>query len=558
MKKSMIWIGAIALILAGAVGVSMVLPAMTQKPVAVYPVNMISYTGSFTSSGQSTGVVTTDKVQTLYVSDTQTVTKLYVSTGDTVKKGQLLYTYDTTLTDLVLDRKELAIEQLELNLKTAKEDLQKLKAMKPMVVTTPTVAEKGKSPANAGLLGTRYSGSGTQKDPFLFWMVDGAVLDQEFIWTQFLNGKEAGDKIYVIFQTTQDNKANTEFKSQFGVIFAIPKQETPPQETDPTDPTTDPTEPDPGGSTGTADPDSGTQPATDPVEDPMPITEPDPSEESQPEEPTEPEPEQVFTIAFFDPDDEEIGTQIDWNSGYTQAELTTMRNEKSEEIKQLEFSIKMSKAELEIMKKEAADGKVCADFDGVVVGVLDPNDAQSLELPLMKITGGGGYYIQGTVSELDREKLTIGQSVAVYCWDTGDRYTGTVSAIGSYPSENGDYQYGAVNVTYYPYTVFVDDSADLQEGTYVSLTYELGTEDNALYLENAFILTEGKDSFVYIRNEQGLIEKRLILTGVSTDGYATPVYSGVTAADYIAFPYDQNLREGAETVQSGLDGLYGY
>lgn len=531
MNKRKIWIAAAAVLLAGAVIAAMAIPGRKSGPAAVYPVNMISYTGASGSAGESYGMVTADKVQSIYVSDTQTVTRVYVREGDVVKKGDLLYAYDTTLTDLALERKDLSIQQMELNLKTAQEDLKKLKAMQPMVVTTPNVAEKGKAPADTALLGTRYGGRGIATDPFLFWMCSGASVSQEFIWEQFLSGKDPGTKVYVIFQSTPADQPNVEFNNEFGLIFSIPflVPEEVPEGTEATTPGTE------------TPPETETEPGTEPG-----TTQ------------SAPAPGYNYNISFFDPNSENSGTQIDWNSGYTQSELNTMRDEKAEEIKTLEFNIKIGKAELEIMKKEASDGNVYAAFDGVVVHVMSPDDAQSLQEPMLKVTGGGGYYVEGSVSELELGNIQVGQKVKVYCWDNGDEYTGTVSSIGTYPSEDSELSGGGVNVTYYPYTVFVEDSADLQEGAYVSLTYYAGGAEDVLYLENAFLLTEGRDSYVYVRNEAGVLEKRQIQTGISTDGYATPVYAGLGMDDYIAFPYDKNVREGANTVESGLDELYGY
>ena len=60
-----------------------------------------------------------------------------------------------------------------------------------------------------------------------------------------------------------------------------------------------------------------------------------------------------------------------------------MKNEKQAEIKQLQFDIKVGKAELKIMQKEAADGKVLAEFDGVVSDILDPATALESGAPLM-------------------------------------------------------------------------------------------------------------------------------------------------------------------------------
>ena len=578
MNNKKLWIGIAAVLLVIAiVAGALIIPRASSGPVAVYPVSMLSYTSSGSGSGESYGVVTADKVQTIYVSDTQTVTRLYVYQGQKVKKGDLLYTYDTTLSDLTLERKDLAIQQMEINLKTAKEELTKLKAMKPMVVTTSTPStttktEYDKSPSSKDYLDTIYGGSGTASDPYRFWISQDTPLYEELIWDIIGNSS----RVYVIFQLTKNDRTNTAFDEEYGVRFEAVEL---PEETEPTDPSESTTPSDPSGTEPTApseteptettapDADSGSAGSSNEAESSG--SEQQPAAQSEEQEPTEErqtavasyQKNRVYAMTFFDPEEdvEEPSTQINWNSGYTQAELTAMKEEKSAEITELTFNIKMSKAELEIMKKEASDGNVYADFDGVVVSVLEPDNARELNQPMMKITGGGGYYVEGAISELELGTVQVGMSVSVNCWETGTIYTGTVTQIGSYPSEDAaGYASSASNVTYYPYKVFIDENADLQEGAFVSLTYELAEgEEQVLYLENAFIRTEGKDSYVYVRNAEGLLEKRYIQVGTCVDGYATPVYSGLTGEDYIAFPYGSDIREGAETAESGLDTLYG-
>ena len=216
-----------------------------------------------------------------------------------------------------------------------------------------------------------------------------------------------------------------------------------------------------------------------------------------------------------------------------------MKNEKQAEIKQLQFDIKVGKAELKIMQKEAADGKVLAEFDGVVSDILDPATALESGEPLMNT-------------------LQLGQSVTVNSWDTGAVYTGRVVEIGSYPVEGQDY-YGSSNASYYPYRVFIDESADLQEGFYVSMTYQTSEQAaGILYLQNAFLRTEGNRSYVFVRNGDGLLEKRYLECGVSSDGYMTPVYAGITEEDFVAFPYDKEAVEGAPTYEGTDQDLYGY
>ena len=552
MKKNKLWIPitAIVLVLALAAGMFL-LPKLSRKEAAVFPVTMVGYTDFYSGSTESYGMVTTDKVQTLYLSDTQTITEILVYPGQEVKKGDVLFTYDTTLSDLAVERKDLANQQLEVQLKTAQAELKALNKMKPIVYkpstgTSTAKTDYVKSPSDKSLLNRVYSTKTTGKSstsPLYFWLKIGTEIDDELIG-QIFSHAEAQAKaelktVYVVFQMSPGNTTNADFSSHNGIKFTktyeIPS-------TIPTEPTV-PTE------------------STEPTEDP--------EDPENPENPTSvagssSQGSKMFsgyTMSFFTPPSapkEDSGT-VQWNDGYTSAELTAMKNEKNAEIKQLQFDIKMGKAELKIMQKEASDGKVTADFDGVVVHVLEPAEALETGEPLMKVSGGGGYYVQGAVSELALDTIRMGQDVTVNSWDTGAVYTGKVVEIGTYPTQEEEYSYGNSDATYYPYKVFIDESADLQEGYYVSLLCQ--TEEQAagtLYVQNAFLRSEGNRIYVFVRNAEGLLEKRYLECGVSTDGYMTPIYSGITEEDFLAFPYGKTIKEGAPTYEGTDQDLYGY
>ena len=590
MKKSKLWIPVVAIVLSLAViaGI-LIVPRLPKEEVAVFPVNMVGYTDYYSGTSESYGMVTTDKVQSLFLSDTQTITEILVYPGQSVKKGDVLFTYDTTLSDLAIERKDLANQQLEVELKTANAELAALRKMKPIVYkpgsssSSTAKTDYTKSPSDKNKLNTVYSTKTTGKSslsPLYFWLATTKQVDDALIEQLFREVGEA-NYVYVVFQLTPGNATGKEFNVHTGIKFTkiLEPEPTTPPTTPPTEPSTEPsTAPsEPSGEIPTTPAESEpTKETEETVETEPPTVETEPSEPSEPSVPSAPTedpwdpameaptpaPVKVVTgysMTFFDPPSapEESNGTVQWNDGYTSAELTAMKNEKQAEIKQLQFDIKMGKSELKIMQKEAADGKITAAFDGVVSDILEPAAALESGEPLMKVTGGGGYYVEGTVSELALNTIQIGQNVTVNSWDTGAVYTGRIVEIGSYPVEDQDY--GSQNSSAYPYKVFIDESADLQEGFYVSMTCQTAEQAaGTLYLQNAFLRSEGNRSFVFVRNSEGLLEKRYLECGVSTDGYMTPIHSGITEEDFVAFPYGKQIVEGAPTYEGTDQDLYGY
>ena len=63
------------------------------------------------ASPSTSGMVTTDKIQKVFLSSSQTVNKVWVAEGDSVRKGDKLISYDSTLTQ---DAVELLTSPFEL------------------------------------------------------------------------------------------------------------------------------------------------------------------------------------------------------------------------------------------------------------------------------------------------------------------------------------------------------------------------------------------------------------------------------------------------------------
>ena len=127
-KKIAISVVAVTLVAATIVGVVFGTRG-SGKPVEVYSFRNVGMTEYWGDSKQSSGPVTTDRIQTVFLTDTQTITGVKVKQGDMVKKGDVLMTYDTTLTQLQLERKYLEGEKLKIQLQKEKKRLAEINAM---------------------------------------------------------------------------------------------------------------------------------------------------------------------------------------------------------------------------------------------------------------------------------------------------------------------------------------------------------------------------------------------------------------------------------------------
>ena len=173
------------------------------EPVYVFPFSYVGMTEYWGDNQESYGPVSTDKIQTIYISDTQEVTEISVKRGDMVKKGDLLMSFDTTLSDLALECKRLDVEKLKLQLADAQKRLKEIRSMKPMVI--PKVEETEDEELGTQLQGDyriaasrTYDGS-KQNLPMICWVKDGYAVNADLLEAlraeaekyQTLNAQEA-------------------------------------------------------------------------------------------------------------------------------------------------------------------------------------------------------------------------------------------------------------------------------------------------------------------------------------------------------------------------------
>ena len=592
-KKIIITVTAVVLVAAIGLGVWFGVSRGRSEPVQVFAFNNIGMTEYWGDSQESYGPVSTDKIQTVFLSSTQTVTEMKVAQGDTVKKGDVLMTFDTTLSDLQLERKRLEVEKLKLDLETAQKKLKDIQNMKPMSIVTPDDSDdsedddsgKGVKLSGSYQLSTNsdYDGSMAEK-ALICWLNTAAAVDNGILEAARQKAEEYQNKNYVPDPTEEPTVETTEETTETTTETTESPSEKPSETPNPPEnPGEGSSGENPGGEDGE---NSSASAAENPDEKPT-ITVSDYYMVFKVTEGNMSLGNRLtwqglhiykqgggFVFKFFDAsvvpdhsiitDDPDSADPTDPDmpdpgSGYTAAQLAQMRAEQEKTIKETKFKIKMAEADYKIMQTEMSDGNVYAEFDGKVVSVLSEDEAKTQNQPVIKVSGGGGFYIQGGVSELEKDKMQIGQEVTVNDWNTGMTYTGKVVSMGDFPTDDDGWNgSGNPNVSYYPFTVFVDETADLQAGMYANIQYSSAESENGIYLENPFIRTENGQSYVYVRGAGGKLEKRFVTTGKALWGSYTEIRSGLTADDLIAFPYGKNLKEGAPTVESDPSDLHSY
>ena len=203
-KKILMIAGGTVLGIAAIWGGMVLLRNAQKEPVKVYAVTDFAMTDYWGDSSETYGMVTTDKLQKIMISDTQKVSEIYVQEGQMVSEGDPLLSFDTTLSTLEVKKAEIELQRLKLQLTMAEKELKDLNAMKPHSSTLVT-------PSNNidYLIQTPpflIQGSGTTADPYYYlWSMD-EMIDEEMFSVLFSEtdtdnveaGETEGQECYVV------------------------------------------------------------------------------------------------------------------------------------------------------------------------------------------------------------------------------------------------------------------------------------------------------------------------------------------------------------------------
>lgn len=520
----------------------------------------------------SSGQVTNDYSQFVYVPKTDTIKEVFVEDGQHVNIGDKLLELDTRASKLEYEMKVLEVENLANQIKLAENDLKKWKNMKPgtsrstgEIVPTPngaagfikTARQENAEPEKEqdayryidmnAIPYNQDEADGTPEKPYRYICTEDAYILGEVLQSL------AEKNITAYFEIHENNAVEgkvTVTRSVDDFLRQVPEEgskwsvregtqiaeenpaEPAPQEESENPETPDPKQPDPKQPEPGNPIDDKSEQETNIEEEPLYEEELDPGDD-------------------FEPYNEFI------DDGYTKEEIQDQIAECEQKLKDLDLSKRKAELEVEKLKAKSTDGTIYATVNGEVKNLKDMEERDDDTAPFMEVAGSEGLYVTGFLSELLLDQVKPGQPVQVNSWESGVSCEAKITEIMDYPASNAEAYSGEgnSNVSYYPYTAYIEDTAGLQNGEYVDLTMTVGSEDGAdtIYLPKAYVRTENGVSYVYKADENSRLVKQYVKTGRTIYGQSVEIKSGIGMEDLVAFPYGKTAKEGVRAVESEMD-----
>ena len=174
------------------------------------------------------------------------------------------------------------------------------------------------------------------------------------------------------------------------------------------------------------------------------------------------------------------------------------------------------------------DGIVSAQYEGVVTSVsIEEGDLLQNDSDIMELNNYEDITVEVSVDDDDMKSVSVGDDVKVSFSAFPDgNFSGTVSDIGDATIDsNSDISYAV--------TITIDgDVSGLYGGMSGEVTFITKETKDVTYVSNRAVIREGTKSYVKLRDENGEIEKREIVTGFS-DGSSVEILEGLSEGDTV-------------------------
>lgn len=492
--------------------------------VSVQPVSNINW-GYSGDTESSYGMVTNDSAQEIYLDNAAAIKEIYVTEGDMVEVGDKLLSYDLSELNISIARKKIEINSTENEIAYSKNKLNYLKTSSPVDKTPPQIDENilkeleeqdnlfnsvpevdettgyynfvtsESIPSNVKINsenGELIYPEGTPEDPYIFFCNETV-----FAYGSFYNSIRSSEDhtgIYVEFYIANEN----------GDKYVL---------------------------------DGNALPTNYDDERMWYVFS---GEERFPSRLAEDYKEEFF----------EEYLQWEEPEGYTQQELIEEIANLEKKLKEFDIQYRRQCLELRSLEESSKNGIVYATVSGTVKTVGDKENPSTDGSAFLVVMGDEGLYVNGTISELLLEHVSVGTVVTANAWESGMSFEATITEISDFPVTGNSWSEGNPNVSYYSYTAYIEDCTGLKNGEYVDLSIAINDSDvGGIYIEKAYVREEDGRFYCMIADENGKLKKQYVVTGKTIYGSAIEIKSGLSESDLIAFPYAKDAVEGATTTE---------
>lgn len=596
-KKRFVIIPLLCVAIAGGAGYFAVQRREANSFAKVVPVSQIEqYFGSSSGGIEVYGNLKKGSAQNVVIGSTLKVDKVNVKKGDTVKKGDVLLTYDTKSLELNVEEIENKIAEIENKEKIAGNELNVLKNLRPSedrpnddddnqyvddsdgIMSDTDTDNKFKYEKQISTSTTPLGGDGTSEAPFTFAVVTDTVVKAEYL--DFLagdkvsadsdltsssdenNSSEGGSDTDIADNSAEAGRLNSKYallqvydkKGNFLFGWSLDGSKI-----------TDEDIVDWQCNQGVVIGDDGTFSITSDKKAFSTVVTQLPIDMSMDTDMHIPDDMTGFDDYDFDvPADNPVDT--DFSSVYTETvspnddyvysaeELKKMISDKEAEIKRLGFDKKQADINLNQAKQKLEKGTEVAKLNGTVTFVAGSENDLSESGAYISISSNDGVSLVGTINEFQKSEIAVDMPVSVTNYSDGSTYEGSIREISDTPSDSNSE--GDTTMSYYEFTVTVDGELNLKDDEGVYITVNNGELSNALCVELAFVREESGSYYVMVANENDVIEKRYVKVGKSYYGYGIDILSGLSESDRVALPYG-NIAEGMPVKDVEYDDLYG-
>lgn len=174
------------------------------------------------------------------------------------------------------------------------------------------------------------------------------------------------------------------------------------------------------------------------------------------------------------------------------------------------------------------DGIVSAQYEGVITGVsIEAGDLLQNDSELVSLNNYEDITVEVSVDDDDMKAVAVGDTVKLSFSAFPDgNFVGKVSDIGDASIDSNS------NVSYAVTIEVGGDVSALYGGMSGEVTFITKETKDVTYVSNRAIIREGVRSYVKLRDEEGKIEKREVVTGFS-DGSSVEILEGLSEGEIV-------------------------